>query len=181
MTKEAKSSTFVYSDKYVKSNCKLQIKEEFVEMKTFLPKVEDIKNKEWFLVDASDKVLGRIAVDIATVLRGKHKPTYTPHLDAGDFVVVVNADKFAVTGAKMEKKNYYRHSGYMGGLTETNLEKLMKDKPEEAIKQAVKGMLPKGILGRAMVKKLKVYSGSEHPHIGQKPVPMPKLHKGAVA
>ncbi len=148
-------------------------------MKTYQPSNNELE-KKWYLVDAEGRTLGRLASEVAQVLRGKHKPTYSPSVDTGDFVVVVNAGKVAVTGSKMQAKKYYRHSGYRGGITETNLEKLLADKPEEAIKKAVKGMLPSGPLGRAMFKKLKVYGAATHPHAGQKPVPMPKLHSGAI-
>lgn len=137
-------------------------------MKTFLPKV-DVNAKKWFIVDASDKTLGRLASRIATVLRGKHKPTYTPHLDMGDFVVVVNAEKIGYTGAKYDDKIYYHHSMYPTGLKSESLRKLLTEKPEEVIKKAVWGMLPKGRLGRDMFKKLKVYTGPEHPHKAQLP------------
>ncbi len=140
-------------------------------MKTFLPKA-DVKTKKWFLVDATDKTLGRLAAKIATVLRGKHTPLYTPSIDMGDFVIVVNADKVAVTGNKMKDKNYYHHSMYPGGLKTVPLEKLMAEKPEEVIRKAVWGMLPKGPLGRDMIKKLKVYRGGNHPHQAQTPVAM---------
>ena len=137
-------------------------------MKTFLPKA-DVKTKKWFLVDATDKTLGRLAAKIATVLRGKHTPLYTPSIDMGDFVIVVNADKVAVTGNKMKDKNYYHHSMYPGGLKTVPLEKLMAEKPEEVIRKAVWGMLPKNTLGRQMLRKLKVYKGAEHPHKAQAP------------
>lgn len=136
--------------------------------KTYSLKKED-SERNWYLVDASDKILGRLASKIAYKLRGKDKPEYTPHIDNGDFIIVVNADKIMVTGNKMEDKKYYRHSGYPGGLKETNLKKLMQTKPERVIYYAVKGMLPKNRLARAQLKKLKVYSGSEHPHKAQKP------------
>jgi len=125
--------------------------------------------KNWYVVDLEDKVLGRAAAQIAHVLRGKHKPTYTPHVDTGDFVVVLNADKVKLTGNKLAAKKYYRHSGFPGGLKEITAEKLLEKKPEELIKAAVKGMLPKNKLGRQMFRKLKVYTGSEHPHAAQQP------------
>lgn len=125
--------------------------------------------KSWFVVDLDGKVLGRAAAQIAHVLRGKHKAIYTPHVDTGDFVVVLNADKVTLTGAKLTKKMYYRHTGYPGGLRQINAEKLLASKPEELIKKAVKGMLPKNKLGRQMFKKLKVYAGGEHPHAAQQP------------
>jgi large subunit ribosomal protein L13 len=121
------------------------------------------------VVDAQDKVLGRLAVQIATRLRGKHKPEYTPHIDTGDFIVVVNASKLRVTGRKDERKVYYRHTGYPGGLKETNFKKLQAKKPTRVLQLAVKGMLPKGPLGYAMLRKLKVYAGATHPHSAQQP------------
>jgi|SRR3990170_7981180 len=138
-------------------------------MKTFVPKV-DMNKKKWYLVDAEGKTLGRVAVRIASILRGKHTPEYTPHLDAGDFVVVINADKIGYTGKKETDKLYYHHTGYIGHIKADPLEKLMKEKPEEALKKAVCGMLPKGPLGRDMFRKLKVYSGGAHPHRAQRPV-----------
>jgi large subunit ribosomal protein L13 len=141
-------------------------------MKTFLPKV-DANSKQWFLVDAKGQTLGRLAARLATVLRGKHKPTFTPSIDMGDFVVVVNAEKIALTGNnKMTDKIYYHHSMYPGGLKSVPVGKLLSTKPEEVIKKAVWGMLPKGPLGRDMFKKLKVYAGENHPHQAQAPVSM---------
>ena len=142
-------------------------------MKTFMAK-KNPSSKKWYLVDAEGKTLGRLAVRIATVLRGKHAPTYTPSVDAGDFVVVVNAEKVAVTGKKLTDKIYYRHTGYIGGIKGTTLEELLQDKPTMAIEKAVKGMLPKGTLGREMFKKLKVYAGGTHPHKAQGPEPLPE-------
>lgn len=138
-------------------------------MKTFLPKV-DVNAKTWYLVDAKGETLGRLASRIAVILRGKHKPTYTPSLDTGDFVVVVNAEKIAVTGNKLTDKMYYHHTMYPNGLKTIPLEKLLAENPEEVLKKAVWGMLPKGPLGRDMFKKLKVYTGGEHPHKAQTPV-----------
>ena len=135
--------------------------------KTYIPSKEKIE-KQWYLIDAQDKILGRLASRIAIILRGKHKPIYTPHLDTGDFVVVINAEGVKVTGNKLEDKKYRTHSGYPGHLKEKDLQELMEAKPEEVIVQAVKGMLPKNKLGRAMIKKLKVYRGPEHPHQAQK-------------
>jgi len=137
-------------------------------MKTYSPKAGEVQ-RNWYVVDAQDKILGRMAAEIAKRLRGKHKPEFVPHIDTGDFVVVVNAGKVKVTGQKLEKKKYYRHTGYPGGLKETTLAKMMESKPEEVIRHAVKGMLPKNRLGRAMLKKLKVYAGSDHPHQAQQP------------
>lgn len=125
--------------------------------------------RDWYVVDATDKVLGRLATEIATRLRGKHKPEYTPNLDTGDYIVVVNAEKIRVTGKKRTDKIYYRHSGYPGGLKQINFEKLMEKAPTDAITKAVKGMLPRGPLGRAMFRKLKVYAGPEHRHASQQP------------
>ena len=125
--------------------------------------------RDWYVVDAADKVLGRLATEIATRLRGKHKPEYTPNLDTGDYIVVVNAEKIRVTGKKRTDKIYYRHSGYPGGLKQINFEKLMEKAPTDAITKAVKGMLPRGPLGRAMFRKLRVYAGPEHRHASQQP------------
>lgn len=137
-------------------------------MKTYSAKESDVK-REWYLVDAEGKVLGRIASEIARRLRGKHKPIYTPHVDTGDFVVVVNVDKISLTGKKLTDKMYYRHSGYPGGLTSTPAGKMLKEKPERLLHLAVRGMLPKNSLGRKMLKKLKIYTGGEHPHQAQEP------------
>lgn len=139
-------------------------------MKTFSPTPADI-NREWFIVDATDQVLGRLATQIAHRLRGKHKPEFAPHMDNGDFIIVTNCEKIKVTGNKLAQKMYYNHSGYVGGLRETSLEKMLERKPEEVLMHAVRGMLPRNRLGRAMLTKLKVYSGSEHPHEAQKPAP----------
>ena len=137
-------------------------------MKTFSAKPADIK-QDWYVVDATGKVLGRLATQLAARLRGKHKPEYTPHVDTGDYIVVVNAAKLRVTGKKALNKTYYRHSGYVGGLKETSFEKLHARFPTRALQKAVKGMLPKGPLGYAMARKLKVYAGGEHPHSAQQP------------
>ena len=138
------------------------------ESKTFSIKAGDI-HKEWYLANAEDQTLGRFASGIAQVLRGKHKPTYTPHMDMGDFVVVVNAKDVHVSGKKRDQKRYYRHSGYPGGIQSKLLGEMLDSSPSEAIKSAVKGMLPKSKLGRKMFTKLKVYDDSEHPHIAQNP------------
>jgi len=137
-------------------------------MKTFVAKEHEIE-KDWILVDARDKVVGRLATQIAMRLRGKHKPTFTPHADTGDFVVVVNADKVRLTGAKLTNKKYYRYTGYIGGLKETTAAEMLEKKPENVLRSAVWGMLPKNSLGRRQIKKLKIYSGSEHPHEAQQP------------
>lgn len=137
-------------------------------MKTYLPTKDDIKQK-WYLVDANDKILGRLATRIASILRGKNKPMYTKFLDTGDYVVVVNAERVAVTGKKLDDKIYYHHTQYPGGIKEIALKDLLKKKPEDVIKKAVWGMLPKGSLGRKMFKKLKVYAGEVHPHQAQLP------------
>ena len=137
-------------------------------MSTFIAKKDEVE-RNWVLVDAKDKVLGRLAADVASILRGKTKPTYTPHIDVGDFVVIINADKVRLTGRKLEQKKYYSHSGYTGGLRERTARQLMEKRPEEIIKHAVKGMLPKNSLGRSMFKKLKVYTGENHPHEAQQP------------
>jgi large subunit ribosomal protein L13 len=140
-------------------------------MRTYTPKAEDI-TRHWWLVDAEDKPLGRLATEIARILRGKHKPTYTPHLDVGDNVVVVNAEKVRLTGRKAEQKTYFRHTGYMGGEKHIPFKRMIETHPERVIEQAVKGMLPKNALGRSMYLKLKVYAGAEHPHQGQQPEPL---------
>lgn len=137
-------------------------------MKTFSAKPHEVQH-DWFVVDGTDKVLGRLASAIAHRLRGKHKAIYTPHVDTGDFIVVVNVEKIKVTGNKAEDKKYYRHSGYPGGITETTFGKMQQRFPGRALEKAVKGMLPKGPLGYAMIKKLKVYAGDSHPHAAQQP------------
>ena len=135
-------------------------------MKTFVAKEKEVK-KNWYLVDAKNKILGRLATQIAMRLRGKHKPIFTPHADTGDFIVVINAEKVSLTGKKWDKKIYYRHSGYIGGLKEITAKKLLEKKPEDVLRFAVKGMLPKNSLGRRQLKKLKIYVGSDHPHQAQ--------------
>ncbi|HBV42596.1 50S ribosomal protein L13 [Taurinivorans muris] len=137
-------------------------------MKTYSPTPESI-DRQWFLVDAQDQILGRLASQIAHRLRGKHKPEFAPHMDNGDFIVVVNCEKIKVTGNKLQKKNYYHHTGYVGNLKSITLEKQLQQKPEEVLRAAVRGMLPKNRLGRAMLKKLKIYAGAEHPHQAQEP------------
>ena len=137
-------------------------------MKTFVAKESEV-DKKWHLVDAQDRILGRLATQIAVRLRGKHKPVFTPHADTGDFIVVVNAEKVAMTGTKWDDKIYYRHSGYLGGLKEISAKELMEKKPEEIIRLAVKRMLPKNSLGRRQLKKLKIYAGPDHPHEAQAP------------
>ena len=137
-------------------------------MKTFTPKPSDIDHM-WYVVDARNEVLGRLASKVAHVLRGKHKPTFAPHIDAGDFVIVINADKIRVTGRKAQQKRYTRYSGYPGGLKTTVYEDMMKKHPERVLEHAIKGMLPKTRLGRQMIKKLKVYAGDVHPHVAQSP------------
>ncbi len=137
-------------------------------MKTYSPKAGEIQ-REWHVVDASGVALGRLASDVARLLCGKHKPTYAPHLDSGDHVIVINADQVTLTGAKAEQKTYYRHSGYPGGLKRRSYGDLLASRPEEAVRKAVRGMLPKGPLGYAMLKKLKVYGAGEHPHAAQQP------------
>ena len=140
-------------------------------MKTVSMRAEDVR-RSWFVVDAEDKTLGRLATEIATRLRGKHKPEYTPHVDTGDYVIVVNAEKIRVTGAKTTDKMYYRHSGYPGGIKSRSFEQMRDSHPERIIEKAVKGMMPRNPLGRAMLKKLKVYAGGEHPHSAQPPEPL---------
>lgn len=137
-------------------------------MKTFMASPSTIERK-WYVVDATGHTLGRLSSEVAKVLRGKNKPTFTPHIDTGDYVIVINADKIKVTGKKMEQKIYYNHSEYVGGMKETKLQEMMAKKPEKVIELAVKGMLPKGPLGRSMMTKLHVYAGAEHPHAAQKP------------
>ena len=137
-------------------------------MKTYSAKAEDVA-RDWFVVDAADKTLGRLAAEIAHRLRGKHKAEYTPHVDTGDYIVVVNAERIRVSGAKTTDKIYHHHTGYPGGLKSISFEKLIDKAPERVIQKAVKGMLPRNPLGRAMFKKLKVYAGSEHPHSAQQP------------
>lgn len=140
-------------------------------MKTPVAKQENVE-RTWYVVDAKDQILGRLASKIAFRLRGKHKPIYTPHADAGDFIVVVNADKIILTGKKWEDKKYYRHSGYLGGLKTITAKDLLKKRPEDLIRFAVKGMLPKNRLGNQIIKKLKIYAGTDHPHTAQKPEPL---------
>jgi large subunit ribosomal protein L13 len=139
-------------------------------VRTFSPKPSDVQ-RQWHLIDATDVVLGRLATQTATLLRGKHKPIYAPHVDTGDFVVIVNAGKVALTGAKRENKVEYRHSGYPGGIRATSYDELLAKNPRRVVEKAVKGMLPHNTLGRKMLSKLKVYAGPEHPHQAQKPVP----------
>jgi len=140
-------------------------------MKTFSAKPDDVR-RGWFVVDATDKTLGRLASELARRLRGKHKPVFTPHVDTGDHIVVINAERIRVTGNKLKDKMYYRHTGYVGNLKSISLEKLMEKAPDEALTIAVKGMLPKNRLGRAMLKKLRVFSGPEHSHVAQQPQPL---------
>lgn len=140
-------------------------------MKTFSAKAHEVQ-RDWFVIDAENKVLGRVASEVARRLRGKHKPEFTPHVDTGDFIIVVNASKIRVTGTKARDKKYFRHSGYPGGIYETNFEKMQERFPGRALEKAVKGMLPKGPLGYAMIKKLKVYADNEHPHSAQQPQPL---------
>jgi len=139
-------------------------------VRTFSPKAADIQ-RQWHVIDASDVVLGRLASQVATLLRGKHKPIFAPHVDTGDFVIIVNAAKVALTGNKLQDKRAYRHSGYPGGLRSVSYADLMARNPEKAVEKAVRGMLPKNTLGRHQLSKLKVYAGPEHPHAAQMPVP----------
>ncbi|MGH3391426.1 MAG: 50S ribosomal protein L13 [Actinomadura sp.] len=139
-------------------------------MRTYTPKPADVQ-RQWHVIDATDVVLGRLASQVATLLRGKHKPIYAPHLDTGDFVIIVNADKVALSGNKREQKRAYRHSGYPGGLRSISYGDLLAKHPERAVEKAIKGMLPKNTLGRKMLSKVKVYAGPEHPHQAQQPVP----------
>jgi len=140
-------------------------------MKTFSAKPAEV-TRDWYIIDAEGKTLGRMATEIARRLRGKHKPEYTPHVDTGDYIVVINAEKIHVTGNKMKQKTYYHHTGYIGNLKSITLEKLLQKAPTSVIEKAVKGMLPKNPLGRAMFKKLKVYAGAEHAHAAQQPKPL---------
>jgi large subunit ribosomal protein L13 len=140
-------------------------------MKTFVA-TPATRERNWVVIDAEGQTLGRLATEIANTLRGKRKPEYTPHCDVGDFVIVVNAEKIAVTGKKREAKRYYRHSGYPGGLRSRTLDEMLERRPEEVIRKAVKGMIPRSRLGRAQLRKLKVYAGPDHPHAAQKPEPM---------
>jgi len=140
-------------------------------MKTPLPKVNEIE-KKWYVVDATDKVLGRLATQIAMRLRGKHRPDFTPHLDTGDFIIVINAEKIRLTGRKLDQKKYHKHSGYLGGLKTMTAKQMLEKKPEEVIRLAVRRMLPKNKLARHQLKKLKIYRGAEHPHEAQMPEPL---------
>ena len=140
-------------------------------MKTFSAKPADVR-RDWFLVDADGKTLGRLATEIARRLRGKHKPEYTPHVDTGDYIVVVNAEKIRVTGNKLKDKIYHHHTGYIGNLKSIPLEKMLEEHPERALEKAVKGMLPRGPLGRKMFSKLRVFAGPEHKHTAQQPIPL---------
>ncbi len=137
-------------------------------MKTFSAKEEQIKSK-WYMIDANGEILGRLAVKVATIIRGKHKPTFTPHVDTGDYVVIVNAGKVRLTGNKLKDKIYYHHTGYPGGIRKISAEKLLQKKPEELLKEAIKGMLPKNSLGRKIFKKAKIYASADHPHEAQQP------------
>lgn len=137
-------------------------------MKTFSAKAHEVK-RDWYIIDASDKILGRVATEIARRLRGKHKAEFTPHVDTGDYIVVINAEKITVTGRKFKEKMYYRHSGFPGGIKSISFDKLQEKNPIRIIELAVKGMLPKNVLGREMYRKLKVYAGSDHPHTAQQP------------
>ncbi|MBQ4417679.1 MAG: 50S ribosomal protein L13 [Butyrivibrio sp.] len=140
-------------------------------MKTYMPTASEIERK-WYVIDAADQTLGRLATQIATVLRGKHKPIYTPYLDTGDYVIVINAEQVKVTGKKLEEKIYWHHTGWIGGQKKTTLKRMLQIHPERVVEHAVKGMLPKGPLGRQMYRKLHVYAGPEHPHAAQKPEEM---------
>ena len=145
-----------------------KIWEEF-NVSTYMAKPADVE-RNWYVIDATDMVVGRLATQVATMLRGKHKPTYTPHVDTGDYIIVVNTDKMVFTGKKLDHKIYYRHSGYPGGLKETTARRMMQTKSNDVLYHAVRGMLPKGPLGNKMIKKLHIYTGAEHEHAAQKPV-----------
>ncbi len=147
-------------------------------MRTYTPKVSEIQ-RSWYVVDAEGMVLGRLATEVATILRGKHKPTYTPHIDTGDHVIVINADKVVLTSNKGDKLFVHRHSGYPGGLRTKSYGQLIAEKPDEAVRRAVRGMIPKNRLGRQMIKKLKVYSGAQHPHGAQNPTTTTFAHAKA--
>ena len=149
-------------------------REKIIMKNTYMQKKEEV-SRNWYVIDATDMTLGRLAAKVATVLRGKHKPTFTPHVDCGDYVIVVNASKVNLTGNKLDAKVYYNHSGYPGGLRERTARTMKENYPEEMIERAVKGMLPKGRLGRQMYKKLFVYAGSEHPHQAQQPVELKEM------
>jgi large subunit ribosomal protein L13 len=138
--------------------------------RTFSPKPEDVQ-RDWVIIDATDVVLGRLASHAAVLLRGKHKATFAPHMDMGDFVIIINADKVALTGSKLAKKNYYNHSGYPGGLSVTTYSEMVAKHPTRAVEKAIRGMLPKNSIGRAQLTKLKIYAGPEHPHAAQQPKP----------
>ncbi|MDJ0907670.1 MAG: 50S ribosomal protein L13 [Woeseiaceae bacterium] len=140
-------------------------------MKTFSAKPAEVR-RDWYVVDATGKTLGRLSTEIARRLRGKHKPEYTPHVDTGDYIVVVNAEKIRVTGNKLKDKTYYRHTGYIGNMKSITLDKLLEQAPERALEHAVKGMLPRGPLGRKMLSKLRVFAGPEHNHAAQQPIPL---------
>ena len=140
-------------------------------MRTYSPKASEI-TREWHVIDAEGLVLGRMATEVARVLRGKHKPTFAPHLDTGDHVIIINADKVVLTANKAESKQIYRHSGYPGGIRSTTYAEMLAEKPADAVRRTVRGMLPKNRLGRQQLKKLKVYAGPTHPHVGQKPTPL---------
>ena len=155
-------------DHHADANLTKRQNEEGTPLNTFMPKAADIQRK-WYVVDAEGQVLGRVASQVANILRGKNKPIYTPHVDTGDYVIVVNADKVILTGKKLDQKIYYHHSGYAGGIKATPYRKLLAEKPEFAVRHAIIGMLPKGPLGRQMAKKLKVYAGPDHEHAAQKP------------
>jgi large subunit ribosomal protein L13 len=142
--------------------------------RTYVTKPEDIQ-RDWYVVDASGQTLGRLASEVARIVRGKHKPIYSPSVDAGDYVIVINAEKIYVTGRKLDQKVYYRHSGYPGGLKEVSLRRMLEEHPTRVVEHAVRGMLPKNRLGRKMIRKLKVYAGSDHPHQAQQPEPLELL------
>ena len=164
----ARPRPFRRPDCWYESDFPIRSSEGF--MRTYTPKPGEV-TRDWHVIDATDVVLGRLASQVATILRGKHKATFAPHVDTGDFVVVINAEKVALTGAKLEKKKAYRHSGYPGGLTATNYTELLAENPRRAVEKAVAGMLPHTTLGRAQLRKLKVYAGSAHPHAAQQPKP----------
>jgi len=163
-----KKNSLTYNEQSIKNTVFEFLNPGYSIMKTFVAKEHELERK-WYLVDAENKVLGRLASEIATRLRGKHKPIFTPHADTGDFIVVINAEKVALTGSKWDKKIYYRHSGYMGGLKQITAKRLIEKKPGDLLRFAVKGMLPRNSLGRRQLTKLKIYAGAAHPHEAQKP------------
>jgi large subunit ribosomal protein L13 len=171
VTREGRAvGAFWRRTRYTRSDQNASTQNEAATVRTFTPKADDIERR-WHVIDASDVVLGRLATQTAVLLRGKHKPIFAPHVDTGDFVIIVNAGRVALTGNKREQKLAYRHSGYPGGLRSVNYVELLEKNPRRAVEKAIRGMLPKNSLGRQILTKLKVYAGPEHPHAAQKPIP----------